>query len=316
MVIISHAFLVLRPGEDVEPLSWAAYDLGATAVNMFFVLSGVMVSRSYDRNPDIRRFVIARLLRIYPGLVVAAIVTTVVIGPLSTELPPMVYFADVATWTYHLRVLYDFAGATIPTIFTGNIDPGTNESLWTIKYELLAYGCFVALVWLGLLRRQWTVEIICVSAGVLLVTPLGVVEDGAGAGIHLVRFVFAFSAGMLAYRHAARLRLSLPVAVIGVAAALIMGQAPGATAVSILAFGYAALVLGSVEALVPAYFRRHDFSYGLYLYGWPVQQGISHHIAWDGFWIFGHIALALVISGGLAAASWFWIERQALALKR
>ena len=50
----------------------------------------------------------------------------------------------------------------------------------------------------------------------------------------------------------------------------------------------------------------HDVSYGMYIYGFPVQQLIMTFLPGVGFW--GLTGLALVLTAPLAAASWFVLE--------
>jgi peptidoglycan/LPS O-acetylase OafA/YrhL len=71
----------------------------------------------------------------------------------------------------------------------------------------------------------------------------------------------------------------------------------------------ARLPLGGFEERVGG-----DYSYGLYIYGYPVQQMLSHFGAASlGYPAF--LSLSFAAAGLLAAASWHWIERPALSLK-
>jgi len=69
---------------------------------------------------------------------------------------------------------------------------------------------------------------------------------------------------------------------------------------------------------LPEIFTRvngHDFSYGLYLYAFPVQQTISQfmpHVKEN--WLLA-LVLSTIISGLLALISWYFIEKPSLAFK-
>jgi peptidoglycan/LPS O-acetylase OafA/YrhL len=313
-VIVSHSYLILRPGEGVEPLSWSAYNLGATAVNVFFVLSGAMISRSYARHPDLVRFIKARLLRIYPGLIVASLVTAVLIVPFATEVPATNYLTAPSTWFYPLQVTYDFADARLFDAFTHNIREDTNAPLWTIRYELFAYVCFAALVLWGIVDRKRLIMVAMLGSGIFLgladILYLTATLPGA-----LLRFSFAFLIGVVAFQWADRIHLSIGLAIISIVLSFALAGFPGDKVFSILLFGYAALTFGGATPSVLPIIQRHDLSYGIYLYGWPIQQGISHHIAWDGPLIFAHMAIALVCASGLAVISWFFVEKPALSIR-
>jgi peptidoglycan/LPS O-acetylase OafA/YrhL len=56
-----------------------------------------------------------------------------------------------------------------------------------------------------------------------------------------------------------------------------------------------------------------DISYGVYLYGWPVQQTLQALFPAVSGWAMLPVALAVTCS--LAALSWLYVEKPALALK-
>lgn len=80
-VFVSHSFLLLPFGAHLEPFDGATYNLGQIAVNVFFCLSGLMLSRSYALNRNPARFAWART-----GLALLAAVITVATGWLSWTL--------------------------------------------------------------------------------------------------------------------------------------------------------------------------------------------------------------------------------------
>lgn len=315
LVIVSHSFVVLTGSTDAQPLSWAAYDLGAIAVNIFFVLSGVMISRSFALRPNLLKFAKARLLRIYPGLLFAAVVTAVVIGPIATELPLTTYWSHLETWIYPLRVAYEFAAAHLPDVFTNNPRQDTNASLWTIKYELLAYLGFMIVAALGFTRRKWWLLLALAISAIAVISGIGMDGHHEAATGSIARFSFCFVSGMVAYTWLDQMRLSPLAAGIGVVVALSLSATPIGEIVSVWAFGYAALTLGSIVVPMPEKLRRTDISYGLYLYGWPVQQVISHRVNWGGAMVLAHIATTIVVAGLFATVSWFLIEKPALRWK-
>jgi peptidoglycan/LPS O-acetylase OafA/YrhL len=59
--------------------------------------------------------------------------------------------------------------------------------------------------------------------------------------------------------------------------------------------------------------RFGDFSYGLYLWGWPAQQ-IVQSLAAPSHWAL-NVALAMPLALALAVLSWFAVEKPALAFK-
>lgn len=313
-VVISHSFLILRAGDDVEPLSWAAFNLGATSVNVFFVLSGIMVSRSFARRPNLGHFVRGRLLRIYPGLLVASAVTALVIVPLAADVSMLDMLRQPSTLLYPFKVLFAFEDAGLANAFAGNIRPDVNSPLWTVKYELAAYAAFAALIVIGLHDRKRLLAVLLVISGIGLAFYADA-EWLPGIATSLMRFSFGFLVGVLAYQVRDRLVLSPLLGIAGVAVALAVSGWAGGPLVSIIAFGYLAISLGGLAVPIAPLTQRHDLSFGIYLYSWPVQQALAHGHVWQGDLVYAHIALSLVIATGLAALSWMFIEQPAMRLR-
>lgn len=317
-VIVSHSYALLR-GEIVgEPLyGLTPYTLGQHAVTVFFALSGLMLARSWDRGPDLRRFARARILRLYPGLVACGVVTAVVLGPLATGRPLSAYLADGATLLYPILIGLVFNGAPLPEVFAWGPKPGAvNFSLWTIKYEIAAYVAFAGAAALGLAGRRWCAGLAVAALAVALVVlerldPVGPIAPAVPGA----RFFLASALGWAAYlwRDRVVLRLDL-LAGLAVAAFAVQALLPDLAEAAFVALAaYGAMVLGGRDARGPARLTaRHDLSYGLYLYGWPVQQLLLPLADWHPL---AHAAAALGPALGLAALSWFGVERPFLTLK-
>src|SRR3954462_664223 len=77
-VIISHTFAAFGGKiEDGEPLMAATgkqMDLGGLAVNGFFAISGYLITLSWMRTPSFKTFLTKRVLRIYPGFLLASVI--------------------------------------------------------------------------------------------------------------------------------------------------------------------------------------------------------------------------------------------------
>lgn len=318
-VLVSHSFALTRPLHEPEPLlGITPYTLGQHAVNIFFVLSGLMLSRSYALDPHLGRFAAARVLRVFPGLIACGVVVAAVIGALSTPLPLASYYTDPATLAYPLRVAVEFNRAPLPRVFDQGIDAGSpNLSLWTIKYELIAYAGFIVGATVGAVQRNAVsllVLALCIAGVIGLQLSPGLVERWP-ALVPQGRFFMSFMLGVVAYQH----RRRIPLRWSWLAAMLIVVMATHETTLEqptyITFIGYLALLLGGVTMpSLSRLTRRTDLSYGLYLYAWPVQQMLLHR--WPGLDTGLHILSSLGIALPLAALSWLVVERPALGLKR
>jgi len=311
-VLISHSCQLLA-GVSAEPLSWTSYTLSQQAVNVFFILSGMLLSQSIALNPNWTRFLAARALRILPGLFVCGIVVGWIVGPLATSMSLSEFLTDAHTIFYPILSVIFFDKAELHDVFLRSTQPGVvNAPLWTIKYELLAYIAFSILMVAGMLRSRAVVLAGCVAFAMLLTVSEAFYPLPASS---FLRFGFCFGLGVAAYHYRSALPLHAAYVAVLLALALITNGTFGAPVLSILFFGYLALYAGSV--VVPrltGFCHRIDLSYGIYLYAWPLQQLI---IEWFGGTIpvWQHIALSILATIPLAFFSWFAVEKPSLGLK-
>lgn len=99
LVVTSHSFwLYGDPYPEMAMLGGTA--IGTIAVYMFFIISGYLISASWLHSRSATDFVTKRLIRIFPALIVATLLTILLIGPLATELPLAEYFSTGRTWQY------------------------------------------------------------------------------------------------------------------------------------------------------------------------------------------------------------------------
>lgn len=316
-VVVSHSYLLLLAGDHSEPLDWAPYNLGQIAVNVFFFLSGMMLSRSYALRPDWRRFALARILRVFPALIACGFVVAWVLGPLATTLSIERYFADPRTLLYPFVVPFLFDVATLPGIFQHGFNPGeVNAPLWTIKYELLAYLAFGIAAALGLTQRRRLVLITTIILGATLTVTLMLHTFEASPIGSFLRFSFCFALGATAFQYAEQIKMPPLLAAVGVGAAFALWATPIGAVASIIGFAGLALLLGGLDlGWLTRLTTRTDISFGLYLYAWPLQQMLLMLRDAEGPWGLALFALPLVGAMGVALASWHLIEKPALRLK-
>lgn len=293
-VVVSHAWpLALGPG-TAEPLSaLTGHSLGGWAVALFFFLSGLLVTGSAERRPA-RAFWAARIRRIVPGLGVALLVTLAFAYASGATAGPVeagAWFARALTlFSIEHRISGAFAANPYPEVVNG--------PLWSLSHEVAAYAICALFVASGAARHRAAVlavvgaaALTCVNAGHL-----------PGRAAVFAPLFFAFALGMAAHVFRDRLHLR-PVA--GALSLPLVAILPWPLAVAIL--GYACL---AVFLTAPRVAPVGDFSYGLYIYGWPVAQILVHLDPG-----IGPVPLAfasLVATLPLAIASWYVVEQPLL----
>jgi peptidoglycan/LPS O-acetylase OafA/YrhL len=340
LVLFSHSFDLLRRPEPFPHLG-RNMNWGFVGLLVFFSISGFLVSRSWARNPRIAPFAVKRALRLLPALVVALLLSALLLGPAVTTRTPESYFQDPATKEYVLNNALLQTTYRLPGVFTHNVYPvAVNGSLWTLPLEVKAYVFVVLLGLIGLLtRRRWLMGAValiavlaCVNA-VRNVVPEGnhllaslvniqadseLVEEAklGAATIYADMFaIFVIGASLFALRRWVTLRWELALgAVIAWCATLPFGgSAPEVGAVVLAPYLVIYLAYGTHHLVrLPGWWG--DYSYGTYIYGFPVQQAISFVVLPATGWLM--FGLSLPITMLLAVPSWHLIERPALEMKR
>lgn len=311
-VLVSHAWPITYGGGVVEPLESELHGitLGTVCVYIFFAISGFFITKSFDRSVGIGRFLLARALRLFPALIVV-LCLTVLAGLWLTTAPVDVYLAAVPDYLLRNLTLFRLQ-YVLPGVFEDNpFGPGINGSLWTLNYEVLCYlGVFLVGI-AGLLRapRGFALAFAAVIA-LCLLAPLLPYQPRL---VKLLELGLPFALGAGAYVWRDRIPLGPgPAAVLAaLAVAAWWGPADLFRPVFVLALSYWVFLLGF--ARVPAllgYNRLGDYSYGMYIYAFPLQQLAAH---WGTLWPSHNMALALAMTLPCAVLSWHLVEKPALS---
>lgn len=314
-VIVSHSY-ALPMGSWKEPFSEYGFTLGGLAVSAFFALSGFLISASFERRPSLIEFGIARALRILPALAVVTILTVLVLGPLVTRLPIADYFHDRQTWLYVPKALsLRWMAFSLPGVFDTLRYQVVNGSLWTLYYEVTCYVGLALACRIEMMVRvpRWLIFALYALVYVVLLHSSG--RHHADAIVY-AQLSLPFVLGMAAYRSRRYLPANAAIS------ALLVLLAVAALFLDVLAFeirmlavAYAALYLAQIPSpLLLEYNRLGDYSYGVYIYGWPIQQLILRQ--YPAMHPVLLIALTLPAAILCGIVSWHFVEKPALAGKK
>lgn len=319
-VFYCHAYVVQQPdgGGDRVTAALGFDGAGSLGVYAFFLLSGILVTASFDRQRSVPRFLALRMARLLPALVGASLVAILVIGPLFTTIPLREYFFSRATWTNldYFTTLVMKRGWVLPGVFEHNrFVRDICAPLWTLSVEVRCYLIVLVTGMAGLLatrRGIWLAFLLAVAGFTLRVQlhdwHIGLRDFSEKAGGYSFFPEPFFFVGMLLYG----LRERIYVTGLGTLGLLLVfmvfRDTAGAQPLFYIAFVYGVLWAGTTPLLrrmVP----RHDYSYSVYLYGFMVQQCVAS--------VAPQLSpmLALLISApfvmACAAMSSRWIERPA-----
>lgn len=282
----------------------------------FFALSGFLVAGSLERNA-IPEFVALRVLRIFPALAVEVLVSALIIGPLVTTLPLADYFSDGLFFHYFRNMVGDIQ-YVLPGVFGEQPVPSlVNLQLWTVPYELECYVAIFGLAIIGLVRRPgWlfvaTVALALMIAGkATFMGPLWPL-DGAMRGRGLV---VCFLFGLSLYRLRAVVPYSALLFVVSLVCFTALCFFAQTICLTALPIAYITLFLGLRNPGRIFLVRGADYSYGIYLYGYPIQQSVSYFFP-NLRNPFFNVAISLVLVSLLASLSWTLIESKVLHRKK
>jgi len=331
MVVYTHAYYLGGFAEEpLVRLTHGALSAGTVAVQSFFVLSGWLVASSWLRLNSLPVFLWHRVLRLGPGFVVCLVVTAAVLGPLIHTTTPgergryLSLDPSAMGYVWH-NLVQPRAQICIGDLTIHNPHPGDlNGSLWTLSYEAACY-VGVALCGLGgILRGRgrylWLTGLL---AALLVVFPLA--RAGVLPGISLR--LFDTPGKLMCWHFATGMTCALFPALTTCLGQRAWPALAGLAALTIAwPLGYGPLfspfalppVLFCLAAQLPARNWERavggDYSYGLYVYGYPVQQTLAHWGAHQ-LGLVAYILLSLGAAGGLAWLSWRVVEHPALRLR-
>ncbi len=308
-------------------------------VPAFFALSGFLVASSLQRN-DLPSFLTLRALRIFPALFVEVVLSALILGPLITTVPLSEYFSSQMFRDYFLNVLGDIH-YYLPGVFDNPPSPKwVNIQLWTVPFEL---KCYIGLSLLALARMHkrpvlYMALVIVVSVGAFAyglishyfysgtgrpsgsVGPIGhgliphhfFSLPGHPPGSFLI-LSFLFGVGLYNLRDRIPFRRSYFM-IAAVPAYVFLSH--GVTAyLALLPLSYVTVFLGLCEPPRTAIVLGADYSYGMYLYGFPIQQTIAYLLPNTRIW-YVNFVLSVIVAACFAAFSWHAIEKHVLARKK
>jgi len=321
-VLISHSYAIVTGDPSNEPLKEVlGVSLGSISVDIFFACSGFLVCASFVNRASSVKFIRARALRIFPALCVMTIVTIIFIGWNVSNEQRSDFFSSAQTFSYLIKNTTLFFGVEyrLPGTFIENPYPGVvNGSLWSLPHEVRCYLALALMCWLSLrfLNPSQTRRLFVFIS--LMVLALDSISKWLLITIphyHFVHLfgVFLFGASLYLYRiHEQRSLVKLAFACV------ILFPLLGYFNAFIFFYGFLVplAVLGVAYAPIRTlrgYNRIGDYSYGVYIYAFPIQQFLIH--SYPSLNVQKLFLFAAILSIFAAMLSWHFVEKPALKFK-
>jgi len=316
-VVWSHSFGLYFGTEENEPISIllnGVYNTGNIAVRAFFCISGFLITASYLRNNSLYSYFCKRILRIYPGYIVCVMICSFIVIPAFSTSVTLDLTQVMRTIAASFFLDDEFPQSNA---FESHPLTAINGSLWSISYE---FWCYIGIAVLGvfkLLERRQLVSLIAVAftmSGVFLdvydLNPgLGIIGDIIGWPYLWTSVAPCFLSGSLIYLYKEKLPRDARTLVFLVTCAVVSSQFSSILTHAIFPYCLAYLVFYfSYSKLKMPDAKYGDFSYGTYLYGFPIQQMLL--TAGLPFVVYVPTAMSLSLIAGVL--SWWVIERHFL----
>lgn len=319
-VAVSHSSLLTYGTGVPQPLlELTGYTLGHHAVNIFFMISGFLIYQSYLSSEHLRSFVMARLLRIFPALIVAGLLVVIIGGLLFSSASPSDYWTYSDTWIYLVGTSSAFfSSLRLPGLFEQLIVSGeVNGSLWTLKWELMAYMAVPILGLIGGYKIQGRfalvlVGFVIVNLAISLQTDwrkdLMMLDDALRLGL-------CFLLGMGVYHYRQKIAVSLGNAFLLWVLVWLVRESGFYEISLMVAMAYTVFWFAFIPAgWLRCYNRLGDYSYGIYIFHFPVMQMVMQIYAPSS--ANETLMLAFLVFLPLSILSFHLIEKPALRLRR
>lgn len=313
LVLYGHAFVFLGLPEPVF-LDWQ--HMGHLGILIFFSISGYLVAQSWENDKNIIRFIQRRALRIFPGLIACILITVFALGPILTNLTLHDYIFNDQVFDY-LKNIVLYINFNLPGVFIYNHYPNAvNGSLWSLPIEFFLY---ITLAIFGLFRFQKLMAIIVVLS-FMAITKLWAMQAPDPFVVYRsdVRQIawlgIYFWIGIIFFKFGIKRYFSQTNTFIAIILWLSLSRWPEIfTMASWIIIPFLALSFGLTNDNYITKMTRYDYSYGIYIYAFPIQQTVVS--------IFPEISiLPYLLTTGIATIifaglSWHLIEKPAMTLK-
>lgn len=335
LVIVHHSYdLIASPHQQLFLVMtrWQL-TLGSFAVGNFFVISGFLIAQSLLNSRNLLEYFLKRFLRLFPALFVSLFLSAVVLGPLVTRQDIWRYFWG-GEGTHPLQFVFlNFTlnifgfSYSIRDVFAGNPFPyAVNGSLWTLKHEFASYVILAGISLFGALRHpRWLLFFTFFVGGVYLVDDMFGLRPTVGIlktwwvlndveYPYFLYLLWLFLCGAILYIYRDKIYINTWMLVFALVVIFISRELGYLYYVWNILSPY--LIIGIAILFPFSWFSKYgDFSYGIYIYAFPVQQSLAY-LYYPEIDVYSMIFYSFIVTLILSILSWYLVEKPALRLKK
>lgn len=279
LVIYAHAFVITGKTDQIIklPIDFAV-DWGGIAVAFFFFFSGFYVTKSLLVRKKKISFWAARIGRLYPALLAVVVCTAFIVGPIVSEYSADIYFRSKGTYKYLFGAIM-LPQYKLPGVFVNNhLQYTVNGSIWSLTLEMICYFGLYGAFCLKLLEKKKLKWINFIFAGAVFLI-FGIRSQEIYQFRAYIRPLCTFIVGMEYYIF----RENIKIDIFKIAAATFIGGILFKYGLDdlciILIFPYLISAFAFWKKQLPKYFAvLGEYSYGIYLVAFPVQQILASYL--------------------------------------
>ncbi|WP_375428187.1 acyltransferase family protein [uncultured Sphingomonas sp.] len=287
-----------------------------THVPMFFALSGFLVSGSAFRTKKVGPFLALRFFRIFPALCVEVVLSAVLIGAFFTSLPLMMYFQDSLFWSYLGNILGIVQMELPGVIFSGSGDKhALNANLWTLPSEFYSYAVLAILMISTIVFNRYIYTIIFALVSIILLI-IDLTTSYNPEVLSGSTNIYYFFVGVTFYQWRNHIPYNYALFVLSAVASYFLITKPYGVYLAPLFVAYVAMFIGLSRIPKSKILQSGDYSYGIYLYGFPISQALVQIFPALRNNFFGLAVPAILLTGLFSYFSWHLVEKKFLKLKK
>lgn len=314
MVLYAHSF-AFYGNTPTSFLGLTSY--GGLGIDIFFVISGYLIVKSWGFNPSPVSFLLKRSLRIFPALIVVVLISMFLLGPIFSTLTVKDYFSHPQFSSYVKNIILSPVFYLPGVLEHARVPNAINGSLWSLPVEFFMYLVVMAL---GILKGGRTIYAVATAGFVAAVVfwcwrdaPLIVIHGTDVRNVFLTGIYFMIGACYAKFRLERFFSLS-GVFLFFMATIMFAPYASVSKFLMWVTLPYIVLAYGLSRSWLGRFVNKvGDCSYGVYIYAFPVQQFVL--LQYPDIAYGTYLAVTVSITIILGYGSWHLIEKQMLKYK-
>lgn len=281
------------------------------AVFGFFVVSGFLIARSYDRSSSLKSYLKKRIKRIVPAYLLIVFLCAILLSLVST-LSFTDYFKDTQVYKYLFwnSLFLNFKAPWLPGVF-GN--QAVNGALWTLKVEMCYYFCVPLLFLLfGKNNKYRNISLIIIYCLSLVYLNYFESLEKISMSKQIPGVLCYFIPGMLIYfnfdKFIKHKHVLFLIAIVTVWIDLIFDI----KSISPMMIGIIVLYIAYSFKFLNNFGKYGDFTYGIYIFHFPIIRTFQTLGLFEDYnpFVMAFVCMLVVIAVGVS--SWHFYEKRFL----